>query len=235
MSQGQQNPQYAITQSQKVSTIFPGDYAAADEGSFYTSYIAATASTAVALTTLALGNAHPVLAIQNMWTTASGVNAMNMYLRYIKMVYTVVPTSNTSVNYSLVLDPMPVKLTTVGTAMSTPANVNGNSGIASIASLTAGVNVAAATSSTGRQIGYGQAVGSIPVAFDEHIFHFGQPVFGGDQVGTTTLQKRVSVPCCPVVIAPQEWFTLGLFGASWAADAFNVQIEVGWIERPQGQ
>ena len=235
MSQGQANPSYGISHSGKSSIIFPGDYAAADEGSFFTSFIAPTASTAVALTTGATALLNPVLAIQNLWTTTNGLNAMNMYLRYIKILWTVVPTSNTSVNYSTQLDPMPVKLTTTGTAMSAPVNVNGSSNVSSIAKLVAGVNVAAAASSLARQVGYGQVTGAIPVAFDENIIFFGPPSAGGDMVGTQTLVKRISVYHAPVIVAPQEWFILGLSGASWAAAAPTIGFEVGWVERPSGQ
>jgi hypothetical protein len=235
MSQGQSNPNYAITPSGKTSIIFPGDYAAADEGSFFTSFLASTASTAVALTTNTIANANPVLAIQNLWTPTLGLSAMSMYLRYIKIVWTTVSTSNTSVNYASVLDPLQAKLTTTGTALSAPVNVNGGSGVASVAKLIAGVNVATAPSSAARQVGAGQVTGAIPVAFDENIFHFGQPVYGGDLIGTQTAVKRVSVPHCPVIIPPLWWYTLGFWGTSWAASAFNFSIEVGWVERPSGQ
>jgi hypothetical protein len=235
MSQGQANPNYGLSPTGKQSLIFAGDYGAADEGSFYTSFLTSTASTAVALTTNTIAQANPVLAIQNQWTLTSGNNAMNMYLRYIKMLITVVPTSNTTVNYATTLDPMGVKLTTTGTALSAPVNVNGSSTTSSIAKLIGGVNVAAASSSLARQVGAGQITGAIPVAFDEYILNFGSFMGGGDLVGTQTLVKRINVQHAPVIIAPQEWFTLGLWGASWAASAFNVQLEVGWIERPGGQ
>lgn len=232
MSQGVANPNISITTSSKVSHVFPGDYTACDEGSFFVSYLATTTSNAVAMTSNTIANANPVLAIQNQWPAGG----QSIYLRYVKMFWTTVPTSNTSVNYATSLDPLQTKLTTVGTAMNTPVNLNPNSVQVSKAALWSGVNVAAALSANARQVGSGQVTGAIQVAFDEHIFHFGQPVFGGDQVGTVTLVKRVSVPHAPVIIAPQWWFTLGLWGASWAASAApSLALEVGWIERPSGQ
>ena len=98
-----------------------------------------------------------------------------------------------------------------------------------------GVLVAAAPSVGGRIVGQGQVTGALQVAYDEYIFHFGQPVFGGDVSATTTLVKRLSIPCAPVVIGPQSWFTLGLWAASTAAAANTIGFECGWIERPQGQ
>lgn len=231
MSQGVSNPSITVTPSAKVAAMFPGDYSAADEGSFFTSYLGATTTTAVALTSNTIANANPILAIQNQWPPGG----YSIYLRYVKMFITAVSTSNTSVNYATSLDPLQVKLTTVGTALSAPANVNSNSGVASKAALWSGVNVAAALSANARQIGSGQVASAIDVAFDEYIFHFGQPVFGGDMIGSVSAVKRISVSHAPVVIAPQWWFTLGVWGASWAASAWTFAIEVGWIERPSGQ
>ena len=231
MSQGQANPNVAIAQTSRVSVMFPGDYAAADEGSFFVSTLAATASTAVACTSQALGDTNAVLALNNL----QPAGGMNVYLRYIKVVTTVVPGSNTSINYSMLVDNLPVKLTTVGTAIGTPANVNTGSGVASRLVGYGGVNIAAAQTIFGRRVGAGQVLGGLGVALDETIFHFGQPVFGGDVNGTVTNIKRLSIPCAPVVLAPGWWFTLGLWGASQAASAATYSWEIGFIERPAGQ
>ena len=231
MSQGQANPNIALTPSSKVMVMFPGDYAAADEGSFFTSTLAATASTTVATTTQVLAQANPVIAMQN----RNPVGGYNIYLRYIKLAVTVVTTGATSANHVGTIDPMAAKLTTTGTSMGTPVNTNSNSGVLSGLALIAGVSVAAATSPLGRIVHTGQVTGSIPIAFDEWILHFGQPVYGGDMVGTQSLVKRIAVPLPPVIIPPQYWYTLGFWGASWAASAQTYQSEVGWIERPAGQ
>ena len=234
MSTGTANPAVTITPTSKVSSIFPGDYAAADEGSFFTSTLAITASNAVATVSVATANANPFLAIQNQWPV--GLNSFNIYPRYVKLLVTTVMSTASVVNYATALDPLQAKLTTTGTLMGTPVNANVGSVTLSKALLYSGVNVAAALSAGGRQIASGQVSGAISVAFDEYIWHFGQPVFGGDQVGTITLVKRITIPHPPAVIGPQTWFTMGLWGTSWAgAAAPSYQIEVGWIERPTGQ
>lgn len=231
MSQGQVNPNIGITNSSKVMVMFPGDYATADEGSFFTSYLGATANTAVATTSQALSITSPSLVIHNL----NPLGGYNMYLRYAKFFMTVVTTGATSANHTGIVDSMPAKLTTTGTTMSVPNNTNSNSGVLSGAVLIAGVNIAAALSPAGRIVHVGQVTGSIPIAFDEWILHYGQPVFGGDMVGTQSNPKRIAVPLPPVIVPPQFWYTVGFWGASWAASAQTYGIEVGWIERPAGQ
>src|SRR5258708_58209 len=232
MSQGQQNQSYPITTSTKVSPIFTGDYAAADEGSYFVSTLAATASTAVANTTQALADTNPAIGIFN----GQPAGGYNVYLRYIKMKVTVVGGSNTSKNYSALVDFITTKLTTAGTVLGTPANVNTGSAVLSKCALTAGVNIAAAQTSLGRRVGDGQVVGAVEVAFDEWIFDFASPVMGKNiGPGTTTLVSARTIPMAPCVLAPGWWFTLGFWGASQAASADTYGWEVGFIERPTGQ
>lgn len=231
MSQGVANSNITVSPSIKVMNIFAGDYAAADEGSFFVSTLAATASTAVACTTQALADTNPSLAIYNGQPTG-GYNA---YLRYIKAKTTVVGGSNTSKNYSALVDNLTVKLTTVGTALSTPANVNTNANVLSMLQLYGGVNIAAAQTANGRRVGDGQIVGAVEVAFDEWIFDFGPPVYGKNLIGTTTLVSARTIPMPPVILAPGWWFTLGLWGASQAAAADTIGWEVGVVVRPTGQ
>src|SRR2546430_17651728 len=122
MSTGIANPNNSNFSTGRQSLIFYGDYGAADEGSFYVSTLAATASTAVANTTQALADTNPALGIFNGQPVTGG--GFNIYLRYIKMKVTVVGGSNTSKNYSALVDNTLVKLTTAGTALGTPQNVN---------------------------------------------------------------------------------------------------------------
>jgi hypothetical protein len=75
----------------------------------------------------------------------------------------------------------------------------------------------------------------LPVAFDEWVFDFASPTYGKNiACGTTTLVSARTIPMGPVILAPQWWYTLGFWGAS-AAGTHSFAIEVGWIERPQGQ
>jgi hypothetical protein len=230
MSQGQPNANYPISASQKFSPIFTGDYAAADEGSYFVSTLAATASTAVANTTQALADTNPAIAIFN----GQSAGGYNIYLRYIKVKVTVVGGSNTSKNYSALVDNLLVKLTTPGTALGSPASVNTGSSTLSKMSGYGGVNIAAAQTASGRRVGDGQIAGAVEVAFDEWVFDFASPVMGKNLIGTATLVSARTIPMPPVILAPQWWFTLGFWGASQAASADTYGFEIGFIERPSG-
>ncbi len=228
MSQGQQNLNYAISPSSKVSQIFAGDYAACDEGSFFTASLAGTATT-TSITTKALGDAAPVLVIQNQ----QPAGGYNIYLRHLKAVITSVPTSASVWNYSSILDPISTKLTTAGTVM-TAVNANAASGVLSKSYINGGAPVTLVGSAQSRQVGQGQISGAIPVAFDEYYFTFGQPGGSIDSIGTQTLVKRLSVPHAPVIIAPGWFFTLAMWGTSNGA-APSIALELGFVERPAGQ
>ena len=236
MSQGQANLNANITTTSKIVSIFAGDYAAADEGSFFVMYDGIRVSTAVALTTQALANTNPALAIFN--SNTMGTNSPNIYLRTIKIVATTISGSNTSVNYSSVLDTVNPKLTTVGAGVLSGVNVStsavGGSTLSKAVGYT-GVNIAAAGSANARQVGGGQIEGNLNVAFDEWVIYFGPPAAGGDVNGTVTNAKRVSVYHPPVIIAPQWTYTLGFWGASMAASAASYTMEISYIERPAGQ
>lgn len=235
MSQGQANPNFSVAAASKVASIWSGDYAAADEGSYFVSTLAATASTAVANTTQALADTNPGLALFNGNSASPAGNGFNVYLRYIKMKVTVVGGSNTSKNYSALVDNVLAKLTTVGTALGTPQNVNTGSSTLSKLQGWGGVNIAAAQGVNGRRVGDGQVVGAVEVAFDEWIFDFAPPVMGKNLIGTTTLVSARTIPMPPVILAPGFWFTLGFWGASQAASADTYGFEVGYVERPSGQ
>ncbi len=229
MSQGQANANYAISTSQKVSSIFAGDYAAADEGSFFVASRVTTAMTA-SVDSQAKSQVTPALVIQNQQPLNSGYN---MYLRYIKLVGTTIPTAASDWQYTAVLDPLSTKLTTAASVI-TPVNVNSNSGVLSAAYISFGANTVVTTSAAGRIVAAGYIAGNIPVAKDEYLFDFGQPGGSVDSVGTHTLLSRVSIPMAPVIIAPQWFFTLGLWGTSYTTAA-SYSIEMGFVERPAGQ
>ena len=236
MSTGATNPNVTLTNTSKVVSIFAGDYAAADEGSFFTMYDGIRASTAVACTTQALANTNPSLAIVN--GQPIGLNSPNIYLRAIKLVVTTVAGSNTSVNYSSVLDNLNPKLTTLGTGVLTSVNVSTSSaggGTVSKATAYTGVNIAGTATAFARQVAGGQVEGNLNVAFDEYMFLFGVPASGGDINGTVTNAKRVSIYHPPVIIAPGWTYTLGFWGASQAASAASYTMEISYLERPAGQ
>jgi hypothetical protein len=235
MSQGLANANIAVSGAQKVVSIFPGDYAAADEGSFFTSWLTPTASTAVATTTQALAQTNPSLAIFNGSAVGSQFS-YNIYLRYVKLLMTAVTTGATTAQHVGTLDNLSAKLTTIGTLMGTPQNTNPNYiNIAAGVALYGGVNIAAASTAAGRIVHTGVVTNSIPIILDTWTLAYGEPASNSNLIGTMTLVKNIVIPLPPVVIPPGWWYTLGFWGASWAAAAPTYGIDVGFIYRPSGQ
>lgn len=233
MSTGQPNTSFPLSASSKIIPVLNPDYGACDEGSFFVSTLANTASTAVACTTQALADTNPAIAIFNGQPATPGYN---VYLRYIKARVTVVGGSNTSKNYSAIVEQRTDKLSTTGTALGTPVNVDTSSNnLAQGVTLTGGVNIAATANSTLRRVGDGQVNGAVEVAFDNWVFAFGEPASVMSQIGDQTKVsiKVISMP--PVKLAPGWWFTMGFWGASQAASADTYGWEIGFILRPTGQ
>lgn len=230
MSTGNANPNVSSQASTLSRVIFVGDYAAADEGSYYTSWLAATANTAVAVTTQALGTTSPVLVIFN----TNPIGGYNLYMRTVKFRITAAQTGLTTLEHVGVLNSSNVTHTTVGTAMSAPANVNGSSGTTSGVLLYGGVNVTMTPGQLARIVHTGPVVGIIPIVLDSWIFSYGGPdTFGGLQEAvTTTKMQTIALP--PVIIAPRQYYTLGLWGAAMVASAATYRMDVGFIERPSG-
>lgn len=239
MAQTVPNLNYPITASSKSSLIFAGDNGAADEGNYFVA-TSATPGTGVAQTTSVVDDAatqssthaqaSPALLIQNQNPVGSGIN---IYLRYIKLACTAVPTSATSWQYSFRLDPLSTKLTTAGTVL-TPKNVNSLSTNQSRAYINVGAITTVIMSAQGSLVAAGEIVGAIPVAFDQYLLTFGDVASAMTSIGTTTLQKFVTVPVAPIVVAPGYFLTMGQWGASNAA-APSFCWELGFIERPTGQ
>lgn len=243
MSTGSQNSGFQSSNSAKVSSIFNNDYAALDEGSYYT--CTNTPGTAIATTTSVVDDGtgatthaqqKPVMWMANTAAAGAGTAAPTFYLRYLKMVLVQVPTSSTSWKYAMRLTPnIGSKITAAGTAI-TPQQPNSNMGMNSRATIQFGAITATdSTTDLGqRLVAAGQVEGNLAVALDEWYFNFGGVPVGFDLNGTVTNVKRVSVPCPPIAIAPGWGWVLEMYGAANAA-APSWEFEMGWIERPFGQ
>jgi hypothetical protein len=242
MSQGTQNYNFPLTNSAKATLIFTGDQGAADEGSYFV-VTNPTPGTAIATTTSVVDDAtgatthaqqKPVMYLQNQWPS-NAPSSQNVYLRYLKMIISQVPTSATVWKYAMRLSPNTAKMTTAGT-LCTPVNPNGNSGQLSKLFVSFGTvtTTDSATDVGQRLVANGQVTGAIPVANDEWMFTFGQAASSFDQIGTQTLVKRLTIPVPPIIIPPQWGMTLEMWGASNAA-APSWEFEMGYIERPFGQ
>ena len=220
--------------SAPVRSIFVGDYAAADEGSYFTTWLGATAVSASAVTTQALGTSLPQIVINNI----NPNTGYNVYLRSIKLRLTTAVTGITSVYHVGVLNPNPATITTAGTAMNGPTNVNSNSGTTSRIACTAGAHAVTTQASVpgSRIVHTGPVTSIIPIVLDQYHFEFGNAGGGntfGTVLGTTT--SFISVSCPPVIIAPGWIYTFGLWGPSWQAAAAAYTFDVAFIERPAGQ
>ena len=203
------------------------DYEAAAEGAFFTSWIAATAGTTTATTTQALGTTAPALVMFN----DQPVGGKSIYMRYAEFIATAVVTGTTSVEHVGVLNSGSIH-TTVGTLMSTPVNVNGDSGAGSLTKLYGGVNVCSTPAAASRIVHTGTLSNSIPIVLDIWRLVYGEDVTSPlSMIGTMTLVKKINASLPPVIIPPKTYYTLGFWGASWQAAAMTWRFSVGWIER----
>ena len=211
-----------------MSQVLTGDYLAAAEGKYFTSWQAATANTGVATTTQALGSTSPHLVI---WNGAES-GGKNIYLKNVQMGTTAVATGRTTLEHVGVLNANTGAQTTVGTLMSTPINVNGDDGSASLTKLYGGVNVMSTPAAGSRIVHTGRAHMIIPIVLDVWNFVYGESAAATSApVETLAKVKMVNVALPPVVIAPQTFYTLGLWGASNGAAADTVRMAVSWIEQ----
>lgn len=240
MSQGQTNFAFPYQVSTKSINTLVDEYGLADEGSYFVA-TNPTPGTAIATTTSVVDDAtgatthaqqKPVLVIQNQNSVASGYN---IYLRYLKMFITQVPTSATGWRYAMRLDPLSSKLTTPGT-LCTGKNVNGASQTQSQAYVSFGTNTTTDSTASPQQrlIANGMVAQAIPVANDEWFFNFGATFASIDSSITSANVKRQSFPVPPVIIPPGWFFTLEMWGAANAA-APSWEFELAYAERPQGQ
>ena len=240
MPQGSPNTSYGLSGSSKTNEMFgASDYPIADEGNLY-GFTNPTPGTAIAMVTSVVDDAatqssthaqaSPVLVIQNQQAAGSGIN---IYLQYLKMIIGQVPTSATYWRYALRLDPLSTKLTTAGTSI-TPVQLNPLSSQKSKASITFGANTTVIASAQSILLDNGQVDGAIPVTQDQWIFIFGGPRQAESSIGTKTLVKQLTINAAAVVIPPQYFFTLEMWGASNAA-APTWEFSGAYYERPAGQ
>ena len=209
-----------------MSDILSDDYVAAEEGKFFTSFLGATANTAVATITVALGQTSPSLVVFN----GQPEGGKNLYMRYAKFSITTAQTGSTSMQHVGVLNSGSVH-TTVGTAMSAPVNVNGDSGVGSLTKLYGGVNVMSTPAAAGRVVHTGEVDNSIPIVLDTWNLVYGEQGVADVKIGTMTAVKHITVPLPPVVVSPQQYYTLGFWAVATDATAATLRMNAGWIEQ----
>ena len=113
--------------------------------------------------------------------------------------------------------------------MSTPENT-GVVGDASLTRVYGGVNVMATPGSASRTVHSGEVDNSIPIVLDSWNLVYGETSVPDVKIGTMSAVKHITTPVSPVIIAPQQYYSLGLWGAAWQAAAAQYRINVGWLE-----
>lgn len=209
----------SISRDYDAAMLGPG------KGGYFTSWQAAQANTGVATTTQALGSTSPHVVIWN----GQPAGGKNLYMRSIQFGTTAVAASRTTLEHVGILNADTGAHTTVGTLMSTPINVNGDSGESSLTKLYAGVNVMSTPAAGSRVVHTGRAQPSIPIVLDGWNFVYGEGSLAlqGGVVGEV---KLLIIALPPVIIAPQTFYTFGLWAAGNASAADTMRTAISWIE-----
>lgn len=231
-----------------VNSMWPTDQVLADEGSYYTATLGPGATAIILGLSAAYSATQAAVVVQNS-DAAAFDGGKRIYLRYIRMSVSTVPTSATAFIYASVIDPANRVPTTVvplvgGTAATatagktTPVSTSLDQGTPSIAnvyfplSTNAGAppTVPAASASARTIVGNGFLRGQIPVLFDEYILQFGNADYPSSNIVATA--ARITSIHPPIVINPGATFLLSLWGPSNATNsiAFN-GMDMGWVER----
>ena len=202
----------------------------ADEGSYFVA-TNPTVGTAIAGITASDGfdDLETYLFLRNTESVTASTGK-RIYLDYIKLQAVAVGTNGTNFSFAAKLDKGNNRFTSGGSAI-TPANVNMDSSVSSIATLRAGAVVTAAASADARLVASGLLRSVIKVAGDQYLFDFGSSskVMSSHIVAGTAI-ANVVIPCPPVVIGPGQMFLLHEFAASQTVAA-SYTFEVGWWER----
>ena len=237
------NVNFPSAGSQKVSRVWGGQQTLLDEGSLY--IITNTISTAVATTTSVVDAANsgatsaqtrPVVVMWNQ-ASASDPNARTIYPLYWNISIPIggqVPSSATSWQAALWLDPVGAAAWTSGGTAFTPNPVNpATAARGSMLKMYFGAITAPATSGAGVMVGRRFLSNIIPVVGDEWMLTFGDTSMPSSLLLGTAVRK-VTVPFGAVCIPPGYALKLGMWGASNAA-APSFEFELGFAERSAGQ
>ena len=227
--------------SQKVSPIWVTEHGAADEGNFFIANNP-TVGTPIATTTSVVDDAatasathaqcYPVALLQNNWG-ATDPSQRVVYLKYLRMLISQVPSSAVTWNFAMRLDKNPSRLTTAASVI-TPVNCNSNSNNASRLVVNFGALVCVAPTASARLTSHGVVNSAVPVIYDQWLFVFGSPSMPSAMLSGGNAAKFTNIPCGPICIAPEWSLSLEMWGASNAA-APSWEFELGFVERPQGQ
>lgn len=218
--------------AQIVQPLHGGKQAVAEQGNYFVASNP-TPGTGIAMSQSitsfneAAGAVGVVLYLRN--TETSAVNASKrIYPDYLMLrSITTAPTSATDWYMAGVLDYNPT-LATGGSAI-TPVNVNGDSSLASIATMRFGVLTTPVPSS--RRLLFNRLLrAQVPVVMDQYKIIFGG-IEGGASIVTGAGAQNLIFNAPPIVIGPSQNLLLHMWGTAFGIASATWEFEMGWIEK----
>lgn len=235
------NPSFPNLNASKVAQVWADPMQALlDEGVLYVG-TNPTIGTAIATTTSVVdaGNSgatsaqtRPLIILYNA-NQPSAQSPVNLYPLTLNMQVSQVPTSATSWQMAMWLEPIGASAYTSGGSQITPVALNQALGGTSRAQLYFGALTAAATTTGGRLVSRRQVNSAIPVTLDQWLFVFGT-MGGSDQIAGGSGAKNLRMALPPIVVPPSWALKVGMWGASNAA-APSWEFEFVYAERGAGQ
>lgn len=211
-----------------VMPLFNNAVVAADEGSYFVA-TTPTPGAGIAFGGAAITAFNDTTGCGLALTNNDGVGGKRIYLDYIKLILTVIPTSATNIQLAIKLDNVQSRYTSGGTAI-TPVNANGDVGAASIARLAFGALTLAASSSAARVLGRAPVRTIAPLVNDKFLLSFGSLPDVAAQNYALATAGAFTAGFPPIVIGPNQVLTVHSWGTAQAA-APTFELEMGWIER----
>lgn len=219
---------------QYVQAVTPTKHVLADEGA----YFVATNPTigtgvAYALTTAFNDTTGAMFALQN--TNAAG--GKRLYLDYLKLIVTAVPTANTSMEFAVKVDPKD-RTPTAGNVAITPVNVNGDDSTSpgvTVQAFTAAAITVPASGSSARTVSRSHISTGLIVLGDEYVLAFGPADIGTAHTSiavkaSTSSASRYIGTAAPVIVGPGQWAVLYMWMPSAATTAPSFEYELGfWV------
>jgi hypothetical protein len=169
----------------------------------------------------------PTLLIRNTDASSTG---KTLYLDYIRLIMTVIPTSSTGWDVAVILDPNN-RYASGGTAIALGGNCNTAFSTASIASIFWTPTASAAVAP--RLVSRGRAFSVIPVVGSALMIPFAAQDFAVSSTMGGTVATHLYVPCGPIALGPGSnhsaliycWFPAN------ATTGPSFEVEIGWWER----
>lgn len=220
---------------QVVENIVPTKHALADEGAYFVTTNPTPGTALANAISASFSDTVPYLLLNNT-DTASSPTAKRIYLDYIKLITTVIPTSGASTQVAAKIDVLR-SITTNNYATLTPNNCNMDTGVKSVATClvqnSATASAVPASSSAARLV-QRSTMGLVDIVGDVFIWQYGglDPApWQGLTAINAAVNKRLVDNAPPIVIGPQQTFSFYLWFPSNATTGFSGECEIGWWER----